>query len=131
MKRFTLFALIAVFASNVLLAQEVKSDPSNSIIIKIDNVRSGKGKILAMAHVPGQKDPVYQMADAVKGVVTLELKGIKGDSAEISLFHDENGNFKMDMGERGPEEGYATKKWKFKEGAPEVKVTLYYPGIAK
>lgn len=131
MKRFTLFALIAVFASNLLLAQDVKSDSTNSVTIKINNVRRGKGKILAMANVPGQKEPVYQMADAREGEVTLELKGISGNSAEISLFHDENGNFKMDMGERGPVEGYATKKWKFKESAPEVKVTLYYPDAAK
>lgn len=129
MKRFTLFALIAVFASNILLAQAVKSDSTDSVIIKINNVRSGKGKILVMAHVPGRKDPVYAMADAREGDVTLVLKGINGDSAEISLFHDENGNFKMDVGQQGPVEGYVTKKWKFKEGVPEVKVTLYYPDV--
>lgn len=131
MKRFTLFALIAVFASNVLLAQVVKSDSTTSVTVKITNVRSEKGRILVMAHVPGREDPVYAMTDAREGEVTLELKGINGNSAEISLFHDENGNFKMDMGERGPVEGYATKKWKFREGVPEVKVTLYYPDTAE
>lgn len=100
---------------------------AKDLTIKVDNVRNEKGKILAMATIPGVKEPAYQMVQAKSGEVTLELKNLDTETVEISLFHDENGNFKMDMGERGPVEGYVTKKCKLKEQINLVTVTLYYP----
>ncbi|MEG0518192.1 MAG: DUF2141 domain-containing protein [Bacteroidales bacterium] len=100
---------------------------AKDLTIKVDNVRNEKGKILVMATIAGAKEPIYQMAQAKSGEVTLELKDLGAQAVEVSLFHDENENFKMDMGERGPVEGYVTKKCKLKEQTNLVTVTLYYP----
>ncbi len=127
LKSFVLIAVTAMFCSTSLFAGRIQSDTSKLIIIKVDNVLNDKGKILVMAKIPGVADPVYGMTAAKKGEVIIELKNVKGDSAEISLFHDQNGNYKMDMGERGPAEGYVTKKCKLKEPTTQLKVSIYYP----
>lgn len=136
MKTFTSFLFtiaLAVASASNLFAQSAGSDTTQMIVIKIENVRSAKGNVLAMARIPGVAEPIYQMAKAEQGAVTLELKtGLElksgqAEQAEVSIFHDENGNNKLDMGERGPVEGYVTKKCKLKGGKDELKLALYYP----
>lgn len=47
----------------------------------------------------------------------------------ISLFHDENGNWELDMNEQGiPVEGYAREKCKKEaDASATVKMKMYYP----
>lgn len=116
--------ILAAIAATVF---SITAANAKNLVIKIGNVRSDKGKVLVMANIPGVKEPVYQMVQAKNGEVVIELKDLIADVAEISVFHDENENFKMDMGERGPVEGYLTKKCKLKGEINEEKAVLYYP----
>lgn len=110
-----------------LLTVAAAAATAKSLEVTVPNVRSDKGTILVMAVVAGSEKPVFGMAQAKKGSVTVTLEGLEGDIAEVSLFHDENGNRKMDTSDRGPTEGYATKKCKTDDGKTSVKMNLYYP----
>lgn len=100
---------------------------AKTLEITVEDVRSDKGQILVMASVAGQEQPVYGKADAKKGSVVVTLTGLEADAVELSLFHDEDGDFKMKMGDRGPLEGYAAKKCKLPADANAAKLRLYYP----
>lgn len=100
---------------------------AKTLEIKVEDVRSDKGQILVMASVAGQEQPVYGKADAKKGSVVVTLTGLEAEAVEVSLFHDEDGDFKMKMGDRGPLEGYAAKKCKLPSDANAAKLRLYYP----
>ena len=91
------------------------------------DIRSDKGSILAMAKVAGQKQPVYGMSPAKRGEVVVTLEGIDADAAEVSLLHDEDGDYKMKAGERGPAEGYAAKKCTLPAERNAVTIRLRYP----
>lgn len=111
----------------VLTVLSITAVNAKTVIVTLDNIRNNKGKILVMASLPGVKEPLYQMVEAQEGPVTIELKNINSDTAELSLFHDENGNFKMDMGNRGPIEGYVTKKCKLLDENTKIKLRIFYP----
>ena len=100
---------------------------AKTLEITVEDVRSDKGQILVMASVAGQEQPVYGKADAKKGSVVVTLTGLEADAVEVSLFHDEDGDFKMKMGDRGPLEGYAAKKCKLPADANAAKLRLHYP----
>lgn len=74
---------------------------AKTLEITAADIRSDKGSILAMAKVAGQKQPVYGMSPAKRGEVVVTLEGIDADAAEVSLLHDEDGDYKMKTGERG------------------------------
>lgn len=100
---------------------------AKSLEISVPNVRNDKGAILVMAVAAGSEQPVYAMSPAAKGTVTVTLQNLDADTAEVSLFHDEDGDFKMKQGERGPVEGYATKKCKLPDAQNTVQMKIYYP----
>lgn len=100
---------------------------AKTLEITVSDVRNDKGTILVMAKVAGREQPVYGMAAAKAGKVAVTLEGIDADTAEVSLFHDEDGDYKMKMGERGPVEGYATRKCKLPEERNTATLKLYYP----
>lgn len=118
------FLLTAGFALASLAAS------AKTLEVTVSDIRTDKGSILVMAKAAGQEQPVYGMAAAKTGKVAVTLEGIDADAAEISLFHDEDGDYKMKMGERGPAEGYATKKCKLPEERNTVTMKLYYPSEA-
>ena len=117
----TLFATLAALVLGTAAAT------AKTLEITVEDVRSDKGQILVMASVAGQEQPVYGKADAKKGSVVVTLTGLEADAVEVSLFHDEDGDFKMKMGDRGPLEGYAAKKCKLPADANAAKLRLYYP----
>lgn len=100
---------------------------AKTLEIKVEEIRSDKGSILVMARIAGQEQPVYGKADARKGSVTVTLTGLEADTAEVSLFHDEDGDYQMKMGDRGPVEGYAAKKCKLPAETNTAKMRIYYP----
>lgn len=112
------FALASVAAS------------AKTLEVTVSDIRNDKGSILVMAKVAGQEQPVYGMAAAKTGKVAVTLEGIDAETTEVSLFHDEDGDYKMKMGERGPVEGYATKKCKLPAERNAVTMKLYYPSEA-
>lgn len=100
---------------------------AKTLEVTVADIRNDKGTILVMAKVAGQEQPVYGMAAAKTGKVVVTLEGLDADVTEVSLFHDEDGDYKMKMGERGPVEGYAMKKCKLPEDRSSVTLKLYYP----
>ena len=56
-------------------------------------------------------------------------KDVPWEKFLISLFHDENGNWELDMNEQGiPVEGYAREKCKKEaDASATVKMKMYYP----
>ena len=101
-----------LLAASFMLASTAVS--AKTLEVTVSDIRNDKGNILGMA-----------AARAGKVVVTLE--GIEADAAELSLFHDEDGDYKMKMGERGPAEGYATRKCKLPAEHNTATLKLYYP----
>lgn len=121
MKKHALFLLAA--ASTL----SATSAAARNLEITVADIRSDRGSILVMATVEGVEKPFYAMTAAKAGTVVVSLEGIDADKADVSLFHDENGNFKMDMGDRGPIEGYAARKCNLPETENAVTLKLYYP----
>lgn len=117
----TLFVTLAALTLGTAAAT------AKTLEITVEDIRSDKGLILVMATVAGQQQPVYGKADAKKGSVVVTLEGLEADAAEVSLFHDEDGDFQMKMGDRGPLEGYAAKKCKLPAEKNAAKLRLYYP----
>lgn len=119
MKKTILAAALLLFAA---------AATAKSLEVTIRDIRSDKGSILVMARIDGRKEPVYGMAPArTDSVVMVTLADIEAPAAEVSLFHDEDGDYRMKMGERGPEEGYAAKRCKLPGERNAVALKLYYP----
>lgn len=121
MKRSLFIALGIICCQVIVFAQQVK--------VEVRGIRSARGSIMVMAQKDSQSKPVYAMVTAAKDTVTVVLKEIFWDQFQISLFHDENGNWELDKNEQGiPVEGYAREKCKKEpDGLTTVKVKLYYP----
>ena len=117
----TLLAMLAALALGSAAAT------AKTLEITVEDVRSDKGQILVMAAAAGQEQPVYGKADAKKGSVVVTLTGLEADTVEVSLFHDEDGDFKMKTGSRGPQEGYAARKCKLPADTNAANLRLYYP----
>ena len=99
--------------------------------ITVTDIRSDKGNVLAMAKVAGHEQPVYGMSPAKRGEVVVTLEGIDAETAEVSLLHDEDGDYKMKTGERGPAEGYAAKKRALPAERNAVTIRLRYPAAER
>ena len=106
-----------LLAASFMLASTAVS--AKTLEVTVSDIRNDKGNILVMAKVAGQEQPVYGMAAARAGKVVV--------TAELSLFHDEDGDYKMKRGERGPAEGYATRKCKLPAEHNTATLKLYYP----
>ncbi len=52
----------------------------------------------------------YTACRRKRGEVVVTLEGIDAETAEVSLLHDEDGDYKMKTDERGPAAGYAVRK---------------------
>lgn len=115
-----------ILAAALLLVSAATTAKTLSITVR--GIRSDKGSILAMAKIEGEEKPVYGMAAArIDSAVVVTLTGIDAATAEVSLFHDEDGDYKMKMGDQGPQEGYASKNCKLPDERNAAKLTLYYP----
>ena len=97
----------------VIFALASVAAAAKTLEITVTDIRSDKGNVLAMAKVAGHEQPVYGMSPA--------------KTAEVSLLHDEDGDYKMKTGERGPAEGYAAKKRALPAERNAVTIRLRYP----
>ena len=64
----------------------------NDLTVKVTNIPSDKGKVM-IATDKGQRN----MTDAKSPEVTLELKAVPEGKCKLYVFHDENGNYQLDM----------------------------------
>lgn len=121
MKKFILTTAIAIlFTGSNLFAR--------TIIVKISNIRGDKGNILVMAQTGKESTPVYGKAKPENGEAIIKLENVEWEVFDLSVFHDENENFKMDFTEdKKPAEGYAMKNCKPKQEEETVNLKLFYP----
>lgn len=137
-----LFILLVCLLTSTLVGQNLN--------IKVSGVRNDKGNVLLMISrtISGRENdstasstdkelskPIVRLQKACRGSVNFviprsELKKMDSDKFVISVFHDENGNYKLDMNEQQrPIEGfirriYSAKQWTDNQAA---KLNLYYP----
>lgn len=121
MKRTTLLIILAmIFTYSTVGAR--------TIIVKVSNIRGEQGTILVMAQSGKESKPVYGMAKPEKGEATITLENVEWEQFDLSVFHDENENYKMDFtDDKKPAEGYAMKNCKTRKEEETVKLKLYYP----
>ena len=84
-----------------------------SVIVEINGVRSAKGTVRAALHngaagFPGKRAPAAaKIAKANSGTVSIKFEGVTPGNYAVAVFHDENGNRKLDTNLVGaPTEGY-------------------------
>lgn len=101
---------------------------ARTVIVEITRVRNDQGNVLVMARAGKETKPVYGMAKAQKGKLTIRLESVVWEKFDLSIIHDENENWQMDLLEgKGPAEGYALKSCEARGEETTIKVRLYYP----
>ena len=109
---FSLGCLISALAGGSLIASvQAQSREQGAIILTITGFRSEKGQVkIAVFNDAGKwpKDPAYSSTIDVKGsTVTWRINDVPYGDYAIAIFHDENGNGKMDKNLLGiPVEAY-------------------------
>jgi uncharacterized protein (DUF2141 family) len=118
-KMWSCAAVAMIVASAFGLSAGEPTTASTALKVRIDGLRSARGKVLAYVWDQGDGFP----ADKTKTLATAEVE-IRGTEAvcdvaipssvkrlALSVMHDENGNGKMDSNVLGiPLEGYATSR---------------------
>ena len=100
---------------------------THDVEVKIKGIRSETGNILIMALTDKESQPIYGSAKAKRGQVTITMKGLTNEKYMLSVFHDENSNWELDMDEqKRPLEGVAKSYYQFEPGKTGCKMTLYY-----
>jgi uncharacterized protein (DUF2141 family) len=102
--------LLALVAGGAAAAQ----DAADEVSVTVTGLRSGKGKVLACLTMRAEafpdcsKDPAarHTTVAARKGAVELDFGAVPQGAYAVSLFHDENGNGKLDTMMKIPREGY-------------------------
>ena len=101
---------------------------ARTVIVEITQVRNDQGNVLVMAQAGKDTEPIYGIAKAQKGQLTIRLESVVWEKFDLSIIHDENENWRMDLREgKGPAEGYALKSCVTKGEETTIKVRLYYP----
>jgi uncharacterized protein (DUF2141 family) len=94
------------------VAAPVQSAPGHVLTLRVEGVRSGEGQLRAQLLVRKQPaaapDTVgFVVEPALAGIVTLTFRDLPAGDYAVQLFHDENGNGKVDLNLAGvPTEGF-------------------------
>lgn len=101
---------------------------ARTVIVEITQVQNDQGNVLVMAQAGKDTEPIYGMAKARKGQLTIRLESVVWEKFDLSIVHDENENWQMDLRDgKGSAEGYALKSCVTKGEETTIKVRLYYP----
>lgn len=121
MKRIVVIAIMTLIMAS-------SSAWARTVIIKVSNIRGEAGTILVMAQSGEDSKPIYGMAKPEKGEATITLENVEWEQFDISIFHDENGNFQLDFtDDKRPTEGFARKNCKTQKEEEIIKLKLFYP----
>ena len=97
----------AALILTALAAASTAAADGAAIELRIDNIRSGRGRIKVGVYAPGRRHVAERFVAPAPGSRSLTL-AIPPGSYAIMLYHDENGNGRLDRGMLGiPTEGYA------------------------
>lgn len=107
--------------------------PGGNVTVTVTGLRSAKGKVLACltaqpkAFPDCDKDPAARAATVSAGTqVTLDFGHVPAGRYAISLFHDENGNGRMDKNLMLPREGYGfSRDAPVRFGPPSFKAAAF------
>lgn len=109
-------ALLAAGAGAVLVAAApaVPAPPGGAtVVVAIEGLRSARGRVLACLTTDARtfpdcdKDPAaHKLSVAAAPGEVIEFRGVAPGRYAISLFHDENGNGRLDKLMMIPREGY-------------------------
>ncbi len=121
---------VSLFAADYASAQDNMQDPAqnNRLKVKISGIREAKGTIMvALGDYADPAKMAVAMVPANEGTVECVLTGNIDLDARLHVFHDENGNFNLDMNEMGvPTEGCASVPVETDEnGTALVKLTYH------
>jgi uncharacterized protein (DUF2141 family) len=140
-------AAILLLAS-ILLGQAPPA-PTNVIHAEIGGLRNGKGQVLCALYASplgfpkeGEKAKAHAQSAITGGHAVCEFSGIDAGTYAVAVFHDENGNGKLDTNFLGiPREGvgasndakghmgppkFAAAAFHFAGGRLELKITMTY-----
>lgn len=112
----------------ILLTSHTAMGQTAELTIEIKGIKEAKGIILVM--VKDCEDPQKLIYDKVEvkqeDNAILTLKELPIGKVDVSLFHDLNGNFKLDMDEQNIpiEPVYSKEKLKIKEGENKLVARL-------
>ena len=93
----------------VLVFGAVSVSAQSDLTVKVKNIRSAKGKV---------------MADATGDTVTLVLKEVPEGKCKLYVYHDENGNYQLDRVDGVPTENCAIVDLDMTAGAKTIDVEL-------
>ena len=141
LRRFSVIVLLGCIISSIgvvslTVPTLAQSRERATIILKVTGFHSEKGQVkIAVFNAPEKwpKDPAYSSTiDVNSPTVTWKINDVPFGDYAIAIFHDENGNGKMDKNFVGmPKEGYgASNNPKKKKRAPtfdEAKFSLNAP----
>lgn len=104
---------MALSILSVIGIMSAKADEkSGSLEVKISGIRSNQGKIMAAVGdytaAPGKMAGEMIQSDTTG--VTIFFRSLPLGTHNLYVFHDENSNFTLDMGETGvPQEGFGAE----------------------
>lgn len=119
MKFIKLSIILVVFSSSSIVKGQ------HTLTLEIEGITSDEGKV-SVAFYTNQAtflkfDKVFKTGseNAVKGTTTLKIKDIPDGTYAVAVFHDKNGNEKLDTNMFGiPKEPIAFSKAKMKTFGP-------------
>ena len=112
-----------IIASAALLLCATAS--TRNLKITVSDLRSDKGRILWYIH--GDARPRQGMEKPKSGSVAFSAEDFTADSVTLYLFHDENGNYRLDRRDDGkPAEGCCTRAIVLSAEKNEIRVRLRY-----
>lgn len=125
-KRLTTIMVCATLATLGLSTTCVAQTTDLTITVK--GIKGNKGNL--MIGVGDLQNPSSMKGDMIKitsKTATTQIKGVPQGEGTIYVYHDENGNYRLDKNEQGvPKEGCAVKKTVVNEQNNFAEVVLYY-----
>lgn len=97
---------------------------AKTLKITVRNLRTDKGIVLLAAN--GTDQPLYGRSAPEAGSATFSFEAIETDSLAVSVFHDENGNYRLDMQDGKPTEGCCRRTIALPEADNAVSLELRY-----
>lgn len=96
-------------ASAALIASGIAAPlAAQTLEVHVQGVRSSKGAVQADIYAPPRRHVAKQLIPAQAGGVKVRFTGLAPGDYAVLLYHDENGNGRLDTGRLGlPTEGYA------------------------
>lgn len=117
MQQMKLFFKMAGAALLLALLTAFAENPGNTLVIRLENVKTAKGAIYVAAYDSAEHFMVEAKAVGKKfavektGTLELKMEGLKLGKQALAIFHDLNGNGRLDTNFFGiPTEPFAFSK---------------------